>query len=113
MTDQELLAAQNYSNTKVLSTKEFYADYSKFSMVAKLLRKYNEKKEINFRLILNHLILIFNNFKGSVARQILYQRIDTNLHAALNAFLIFLSQFDKKQNSAGCDAFIFQQLKKL
>lgn len=113
MTDQELLAAQNYINIKVLSTKEFYADYSKFSMVSKLLRKYNEKKEINFRLILNHLILIFNNFNGFAAREILYQRIDANLHSALNAFLIFLSQFNKKQNSAGCDAFIFQQLKKL
>lgn len=113
MTDQELFAAQNYINIKVLSSKEFYADYSKFSMIAKLLRKYKTKKDINYHLILNHFILLFNNFTPHATRTILYSRVDHSLHSALNSFLIFLYQFDKTMSDAGCDTYIIQQLKKI
>lgn len=112
MNDEELLAANNYTNAKVLSPKEFYADFSKFSMIAKLFKKHKQNK-LNYRLVLNHLIILFNNFKSDAVRRILYNRLDEKQHPALNAFFVYLSQFDKQQNRAGIDMYIFKQLQKL
>ena len=63
-----LYAAQNYTNPRVLDVDEFYEDLYRFKYLKKLFTKYENGKEMQERLILNHLILIYNVFRIDVRR---------------------------------------------
>ncbi len=87
----ELYAVRHYRNTACLSKEEFYEDLARFKYVLRLLRKYRENGIIQERLLLNHLIIIYNVFDISAANRMLFYRIETDLWSALKPFLIYLN----------------------
>lgn len=86
----EAFAIRNYNNPQCLSVEEFFEDLSRFKYIKRLLRKYKESGEIHERLVLNHLIVIYNVFSIPVANKMILHRIEKDLWPQLKTFLIFL-----------------------
>ena len=93
----ELYAARHYRNNQCLDIKDFYEDMNRFSYVLRLLRKYKDTNEINTRLVLNHIITIYNVYEIDAANKMMFFRIDDDLHGVLKTFLIFLNYLSERQ----------------
>jgi hypothetical protein len=87
----ELFAAKYYDNPACLSTEEFYHDIAKFKYIVRLFRRYRETGKVQERLLLNHIILIYNVFQIQAATRMLFYRVDEDLWSALKTFLVFLN----------------------
>ena len=87
----ELYAAKYYRNLQCLSPDEFYEDLAKFKYVVRLLRRYRESGVIQERLLLNHIITIYNVFEIHAANKMIFYRVDGDLWPALKTFLVYLN----------------------
>jgi len=87
----EFFAIQNYSNRQCLNVDEFYEDLLKFKYVKRLFRRYRETGEMRERLILNHIIGIYNVFPIPAANRMMFHKIDSDLWPTLKTFLLFLN----------------------
>ena len=85
------LAKSAYDHPESKTIEEFVEDYSRFRYVKRLLNRYSQTGESKSRLILNHLILIFNVFEIETAKKILYSNNEVCVHRALTSFLYFMN----------------------
>ena len=74
---------------------EFYEDLKRIKYVKRLFIKYHKSKEIKERLIINHLIVLYNVFGATAATKILFYKIDQKYYSILKTFLIFLNYMPK------------------
>lgn len=74
---------------------EFYEDLKRIKYVKRLFIKYYNDKEIKERLVINHLIVLYNVFGAQAATRILFYRVDEKHYAILKTFLIFLNYMPK------------------
>ena len=86
-----LYAASNYTNPSSYDTDEFYQDLNRFKYIKKLFHRYYEKNELRERLILNHLITMYNIFDHRACTRMLFFKIDEKYWPALKTFLLFLN----------------------
>jgi hypothetical protein len=70
---------------------EFYEDLKRVKYVKRLFIKYHKDKEIKERLVINHLIVLYNVFGATAATRILFYKIDQKYYSILKTFLIFLN----------------------
>jgi hypothetical protein len=70
-----LLAARYYRNFDPAYTEEFFKDLTKFTLVDKMLARYEKDQSINTRLILNYLIILGNVFEIEGLRILFEYRI--------------------------------------
>lgn len=85
-----LFAAKHYHNPLGASSEDFYEDLKRFTYVKRLVNKYLQAKDLPDRLILNHLIVIFNVFGIEPACKILELKLDDEHWPVIKPFLIFL-----------------------
>lgn len=92
LTEENLLiyAAKNYYNPKYIDAEEFYEDLKRFKYIKRLLNRYDETGKISERLILNHLIVVFNVFGIEAGLKILELKIDKQYWPQIKPFLVFL-----------------------
>jgi len=83
-----LYAAKHYDNVQCYDTLEFYDDLKRFKYLKRLFSKYEESGELKERLILNHLIILYNVF-GTAATKMLFFKLDEQLHL-LKPFIVLL-----------------------
>jgi hypothetical protein len=83
-------AAKYYENINCSDTKEFFEDLERIIYIKKIFNKYKKTGEIQHRLILNHLIVLYNVFNKDGLNRILFLRLD-KYHSILKPFLIFLN----------------------
>lgn len=83
-------AAKHYYNPSCIDGEEFEDDLKRFKYVKRLLNKYKQTGELSERLILNHLIVIFNVFGIEAGVEILALKIDLEHWSTLKPFLVFL-----------------------
>ena len=57
-----LFAAKHYYKPNIIDAEEFYDDLKRFMYIKRLFNRYSKTGDISERLILNHLIVIFNVF---------------------------------------------------
>lgn len=95
-----LYAAKHYSNPDCFDTDEFLTDLKRFKYVKRLLNKYKETGELKERLILNHIIIIYNIFGVVPATRMLFFRLNGH-HDSLKPFLEFLGYLPKKVYDIG------------
>lgn len=93
----ELFAAKHYNNPQCVEIEEFHEDLARFKYLKRLLRKYIQTGEIQERLVLNHLIIIYNVFGIEAANRMSFYRIEEELWPALKTFLIYLNYLPEKQ----------------
>lgn len=85
-----IYAAKHYDNPHFFDTVEFYEDLSRFKYLKKLFGRYEETGDINERLVLNHLIVIYNVFGVEAATKLLFLKMD-NYGSYLKPFLLLLN----------------------
>lgn len=87
-----LFAATHYWSIHY-TTKEFSSDLKKISYIKRLINKYLISGALSERLILNHLILLFNVFKSpSAVQKMLFLKVDYSGYAVLKTFLVYMNQ---------------------
>lgn len=85
-----LYAAKHYYNPKFIDAEEFNEDLKRFKYIKRLLNRYIETERISERLVLNHLIVIFNVFGHECAMNILELKLDNQHWPLIKPFLIYL-----------------------
>jgi len=85
-----LYAAKYYENINCSDTKEFLEDLERIIYIKKIFNKYKKTGQIQHRLILNHLIVLYNVFNKDGLNRILFLRLD-KYHSILKPFLLFLN----------------------
>lgn len=91
-----LVAAKHYDDLGA-TDKEFEEDLRRFSLIKRLLNGYARTGELKDRLIMNHLIVIFNVFDGA-AIYLLFHELGDYL-SQLVPFLVVLNQLPPKVGS--------------
>jgi hypothetical protein len=86
-----LYAMHHYDNPQCHSLEEFEEDLKKFLYLKKLLSRYKKDGELRERLILNHIIVLYNVF-GDAATNMLFYKIDEECWNSLVTFLVYLER---------------------
>lgn len=89
-----LYAAKHYDNPQCLDTEEFYDDLKRFKYLKRLFGKYEEAGELRERLIINHLIVLYNVF-GIHATKMLFLKLEP-YYSYLKPFLVLLNYMPDK-----------------
>lgn len=84
-----LYAMHHYDNPQCHSLEEFDEDLKKFLYLKKLITRYKKDGELRDRLILNHIIILYNIF-GPSATRMLFFKIDRDNWDVLVTFLLYL-----------------------
>lgn len=85
-----LFAARHYYNPRCIDVDEFYEDLNRFKYVKRLLNRYIESGKLPERLILNHLVVIFNAFDIAPTLKMLEHKLDEKHWPVIKPFLVFL-----------------------
>ena len=79
------------------STDEFNSDLLKIIYIKRLLNKYVKTGILSERLILNHLILLYNVFDPTLSvNKMLFFKVNSECYSALKTFLIYLNRMSDK-----------------
>ena len=89
-----LYAAKAYYKPQFSDIDEFYEDLKRFKYIKRLVNRYLEHNELGERLILNHLIVIFNSFGIDPALNILKLKLDDRHWPVIKPFLIYLKYIE-------------------
>lgn len=86
-----LYAAKHYDNPTFSDVDEFYEDLKRFKYIKRLVNRYLDNDDLGERLILNHLIVVFNAFGIEAGLNILKLKLDERHWPVIKPFLIFLN----------------------
>ncbi len=89
-----LFAAKHYDNPHCYDTVEFFDDLKRFKYLKRLFGKYQECGELRERLILNHIIILYNVF-GECATRMLFMKLE-GYHEYLKPFVVMLGYMPDK-----------------
>lgn len=84
-------AMHHYDNPQCHSIEEFEEDIRKFLYIKKLLSRYKNSDTLRERLILNHIIVLYNLF-GDALTNMLFFKIDKDDWPTLATFLVYLNR---------------------
>lgn len=106
LTDDNFLVvcAKLYDNPGAQSTEEFLEDLNRIKYIKKLLTRYKETGELKERLILNHIITLYNCFGNHLAK-ILFLKLEQQFDM-IKPFLILLNALPETIKMVGNHQFI-------
>ena len=114
-----LFAMNHYDNPQCHTTQEFEEDMKRFLYLKKLFSRYKASGELRERLILNHIIVLYNLF-GENTTKMLFFKIDEEHWSTLVTFLIFLERMPDTVDEYGIvtaniplDETVIQALRKI
>lgn len=98
LTDKNYImyAMKNYANPQCVDIDEFYEDLKRISYIRRLFVKYKTGQQLRERLVLNHLIVLYNVFPIQEISNLLFFRIERKYWSALKTFLIYLNFMPEK-----------------
>jgi hypothetical protein len=70
-----IYAAKHYDQKRASSVEEFYDDIKRLQYLKRLFKRYDEDDELKVRLILNHLIVLYNCF-GPAATNMVFMKLE-------------------------------------
>ena len=93
LTDEtyELYASRVYTNAKTTTIEEFHKDLERFKYLNRLFKRYHLQDDLQERLILNHIIVLFNIFEIEGALKLIFFKTDRDHWSYLKTFLIYLN----------------------
>jgi hypothetical protein len=97
LTDENfyLFAAKYYDNPQCIETEEFDDDLKRIRYLKRLFRKYKQTGELKDRLILNHLVVLYNVFVPEAATRMLCLKLSDELDM-VKPFLLLLGYWPDK-----------------
>jgi len=84
-----LYAAKAYDVKKSSSSEEFYEDLKRFQYLKRLFKRYEEADDLKIRLILNHIIVLYNCFGIETTNMLFFKLKD--YHHMIKPFVLFLN----------------------
>jgi len=87
-----LYAAKFYENPRCVDIIEFTEDVNRIKYLRRLFKRYGTQGDMNHRLILNHLIALYNVFESQNLTRMLFYKCYEYLEY-LKPFLVFLNQW--------------------
>lgn len=102
LTDKNFLlfCAQHYDNSRYTSTEEFLEDINRIKYIKKLITRYVENGDLKERLLLNHIIILYNCFGPEVLCRILYLKLKPQMKY-IKPFLVFINALPEKIYNVG------------
>ena len=97
-----LYAAKHYDNPQCYDTIEFYDDMKRFKYIKRLLNRYLDENDLKERLILNHIIVLYNVFGAEATIRMLFLRCK-GMEVLLKPFLVFLNLLPDKIENIGIE----------
>lgn len=91
-----IFAIKKYNNPQCEGIEDFEADVKRFKYIKRLFRRYESTGVLSERLILNHLIILYNVFDKS-ATDLLFFKIEEKYWAILKSFLVYLNRVPLEQ----------------
>jgi len=92
-----MFAIKHYDNPQCEGESEFHDDMKRFKYIKRLLRKYEETGELKERLILNHMIVIFNVFGADAGSTLMLFKIEPNYWSVIKTFMNFLGMLPESE----------------
>ena len=86
-----LYAMHHYDNNQCYSLVEIEYQLKKFLYLKKLISRYKNNGDFKERLILNHIIVLYNLF-GDATTKMLFYKVDENCWDVLTTFLVYLDR---------------------
>lgn len=90
----ELYAAKYYNNPNCVDMEEFYEDFNRLKYVKRLIKKHAEGGELKERLILNHIVVLYNVFENEACTRMIYFKMKKYL-SYVAPFLILIRRMPK------------------
>ena len=110
----KLFASHHYNNPECLDVEEFKQDLNRFKYLKRLLKRYELTGELQERLILNHIIFLYNVFGIEACNKMMWFKINEEHWHYIKPFLVFLNYLPEKEKvDVGMDPFIVEVLRKL
>ena len=98
-----LYAMHHYDNPQCHSVQEFEEDLKRFLYLKKLFFRYKANGELRERLILNHIIVLYNVF-GDSATNMLFHKLDKEHWPMLATFLVYIERLPEKIEQHGIES---------
>ena len=109
-----LYAAKNYYKPNCVDAEEFYNDIKRFMYLKRLFNRFDKSGELSERLVLNHLIVIFNVFDIKPSLRMLEVHIENKYWYILKPFLIYLNYIKNTEyTNIAMDKSIIERLRKI
>ena len=86
-----MFAIKSYDNPSCSGLREFEDDLKRLRYVKRLLGRYKLTGDIKERLIINHLVVLYNVFGAEPATHMLFFKIQEKFWPELKTFLVFLN----------------------
>ena len=86
-----MYAMKHYDNPACRGMAEFEDDLKKFRYLKILFRKYTAGKGLKERLIVNHIVVLYNLFGPEAATKMLFFKVEEKYWSQLKTFLVYLS----------------------
>ena len=116
VTEENLLlyAAKNYDNPLGASSEDFYEDLKRIKYIKRLVNRYIGYGELSERLILNHLIVVFNVFDTKPTLRIMEYKFDDKQWEVLKPFLVFLKHIKNDEyTNIKMDKYVIDKLREI
>lgn len=89
-----LFAAKCYDDPNCVDILEFQQDIDRIKYIKRLFRRYEDQDDLKERLILNHLVVLYNVFEPRSLTRMLVLKLENYLHI-LKPFLIYLGYWPR------------------
>tara|TARA_B100000029_G_C17484975_1_gene926893 strand:- start:479 stop:859 length:381 start_codon:yes stop_codon:yes gene_type:complete len=86
-----IYAIKNYNNPGCEGMSDLEDDLKRFKYVKRLLNRYEKTGVPNERLVINHLIVLYNVF-GPAATKMLFYKLEDKYWTNLKTYLVFLNR---------------------
>jgi len=107
------IAMRHYDNVQCNTIDEFQNDMYRIICIKKLIDKYLSSGNINLRLVLNHVIILYNSFDTLVV-DLLKLRLDEKHYSVIKTILVFLKYIESDDwNDVLEDSKIFNELRRI
>ena len=114
-----ILAMHHYDNTQCVNLAEFEEDLKRFGYLKKLFNRYRDNNDLKERLIINHLIVLYNLF-GVITTDFLFYKIEKEYWNLLATFLVYLDRMPEsipergiRLNELQLDTTVIEKLRKI
>lgn len=89
-------AAMHYRNEQCISDEEFQEDLDRIKYIKKLFSAYRKNNDIKERLVLNHIVILYNIFEHRALTKMLLFKLQDSLDC-LVPFLVLLGYIEDKK----------------
>jgi hypothetical protein len=107
-------AMKAYSNPHCMDLEEFQEDLKRIKYIKRLLKKYLDTGQLRTRLLINHIVVLYNVFGAEATKKMLFFKVETDMLPTLKTLLVFLNYMkDSDSTEIQLDQKIVKELREL